>query len=184
MMLLIVGTIVFFGIHLVPSTPFKPRLVTGLGEKKYKMLFSLISLIGLGSIIYGFSLSDFVPLWDPLPWGRTLAFVSMPFAVIMMCAADLPNNIRRFVRHPMLIGLILWSGPHLAANGDLASSILFLSFGVFALVDVYLVSKGGRYKPKQPVSFLWDIAVILLGLVLYGLLMSFHGSFTGIPLIG
>ncbi|MEP3925736.1 MAG: hypothetical protein ABJM37_08595, partial [Gilvibacter sp.] len=59
-----------------------------------------------------------------------------------------------------------------------------LSFGVFALVDVYLVSKGGRYKPKQPVSFLWDIAVILLGLILYGVLMSFHGSFTGMPLIG
>jgi uncharacterized membrane protein len=182
MTLLIIGTIIFFGIHMVPSAPFKPGLVASLGAKKYKMIFSIFSLLGLGLIIYGFSLSSFVPLWDPLPWGRSVAFATMPLAVIMMCAADMPNNIKRFVRHPMLIGLILWSGPHLAANGDLASTILFLSFGLFALLDFFLVSVGGRYKAKKPVSFLWDIAVVVVGLILYSVLFYFHGSFTGMPL--
>lgn len=182
MTLQIIGTLVFFGIHLVPSAPFKPNLVASLGPKKYKMIFSVVSLLGLGLIIYGFSLSNFVPLWDPLPWGRSVAFAIMPVAVIMMCAADLPNNIKRFVRHPMLIGLILWSATHLAANGDLASTILFLSFGLFALLDLYLVTVGGRYKAKKPVNFLWDIAVLLIGVILYAALSHFHGSFTGMPL--
>ena len=182
MTLLIIGSIIFFGIHMVPSAPFKANLVANLGAQKYKMIFSVVSLLGLGLIIYGFSLSHFVPLWEPLPWGRTAAMAAMPLAVIMMCAADMPNNIRRFVRHPMLIGLILWSGTHLAANGDLASTILFLGFGLFALIDLLLVSVGGRYKVKAPVSFLWDIAVVVVGLILYGVLFYFHGGFTGMPL--
>lgn len=182
MTLLIIGSIIFFGIHMVPSAPIKAGLVASLGAQKYKLIFSIFSLVGLGLIIYGFSLSHFVPLWEPLPWGRMVAVATMPLAVIMMCAADMPNNIRRFVRHPMLIGLMLWSGTHLAANGDLASTILFLGFGLFALIDIILVSVGGRYKAKASVSFLWDIAVVVVGLVLYGVLFHFHGSFTGMPL--
>ena len=182
MTLLIVGTIIFFGIHLVPSAPFKTGLVTRLGAQKYKMLFSVFSLLGLGFIIYGFSLSQFIPLWDPLLWGRSAALVIMPLAVIMLCAANMPNNIKRLVRHPMLIGLMLWGGTHLVANGDLASTILFLSFTLFALLDVILVTVGSRYKANTPVSILWDIAVVVVGLILSGVLFQFHGSITGIPL--
>ncbi|MBL4581906.1 MAG: hypothetical protein JKY29_08820 [Gammaproteobacteria bacterium] len=36
-----------------------------LGARKYKLVFSLIFLLGLGLIIYGFSFSSFIPLWDP-----------------------------------------------------------------------------------------------------------------------
>jgi uncharacterized membrane protein len=180
--LLIIGTVIFFGLHLLPSLQLRAVLVAKLGAKKYRILFSLFSLLGLGFIIYGFSLSHFIPLWDPLPWGRTAAMFTMPLAVIMICASDMPNNIKRFVRHPMLIGLMLWGGTHLAANGDLASTILFMSFALFALLNWVLVTVGGRYKAKAPVSFMWDIAVMFIGLILYAVLFHFHQSFTGMPL--
>jgi uncharacterized membrane protein len=48
--------------------------------------------------------------------------------VILLCAANVPNNITRFVRHPMLIGVNLWGAHHLTANGDLASTIVYASF--------------------------------------------------------
>lgn len=182
MTLLIIGTILFFALHLLPSLPLRANLVDKMGVKKYKLLFSLLSVLGLGLIIYGFSLSDFIPLWDPLPWGRTAAIFTMPLAVILLCAADMPNNIKRYVRHPMLIGLMLWGGTHLAANGDLASSILFMSFALFAFLDVIFVTVGGRYKPKAPVSVAWDAATVITGLVVYALIFHFHGSITGMPL--
>jgi len=77
---------------------------------------------------------------------------------------------------------MLWGATHLAANGDLASTILFMSFTLFALLDVILVTVGGRYKPKAPVSAVWDLAVVIIGLVVYALIFHFHGSITGMPL--
>lgn len=182
MIILVIGTMIFFTLHLLPSLPIRANFVSYMGAKNYKILFSLISLLGLGLIIYGFHLSPFTPLWDPQPWGRTAAISIMPLAVILLCASDMPNNIKRYVRHPMLIGLMLWGAVHLAANGDLASTILFMSFALFALLDVILVTKGGRYKAKAPVSKLWDVALVLTGLSVYAAIFHFHGSITGVSL--
>jgi len=182
MTLLIIGTAVFFAVHLLPSTVLKGRAVAALGAKNYKLMFSVCSLTGLGLIIYGFSLTSFQPLWAPLPWGRSLAFFSMPVAIIMLVAADTPNNLKRLLRHPMLLGLIVWSGTHLLANGDLASTIIFLSFFIFAILDLFLVERGGRVTVHEPVSIRWDIALIGISVAVYYLLFYFHGSFTGMPL--
>ena len=103
MIVLIVGVTLFFGIHLLPSLSIKVKLVERVGENPYKLIFSVVSLTGLGLIICGFKLSEFVPLWDPLPWGRSAAYWVMPIAIVLICAADVPNNIKRVVRHPMLI---------------------------------------------------------------------------------
>ena len=117
MIILVIGTIMFFTLHLLPSLkPIRASLVSYMGAKNYKVLFSLISVLGLGLMIYGFNLSPFTPFWDPQPWGRTAAFFVMPLAVIFLCAADMPNNIKRYVRHPMLIGLMLWGAVHLKKN--------------------------------------------------------------------
>mgnify|MGYP000326526966 CR=1 FL=1 len=182
MILLVIGTALFFGVHLIPSSPLKSRLVGAFGQNKYKLLFSVMSITGLGLIIYGFSLAGFVPLWDPLPWGRTAAVLTMPLAIILLISADLPNNIKRWVRHPMLLGLALWGSTHLLANGDLASTIVFASFALFAVLDLILVTVGGRGKVHLPVSRRWDLAVVAIGLVLYFVLYYFHGFLTGMPL--
>ncbi len=182
MTLLVIGTALFFVMHLVPSTPLKARLLESHGEKKYKLLFSVVSAVGLGLIIYGFSQTEFVPLWEPVPWGRTATLLTMPLALILLVAADLPNNIKRAVRHPMLLGLTLWGGTHLMANGDLASTIIFASFALFAVVDLVLVSIGGRGKTHAPVSRRWDIAVVAIGLAVTFVLYYFHGFLTGMPL--
>ena len=182
MIVLIIGISIFFGIHMLPAFGLNARVISSFGEKPYKLSFSLVSLLGLGLIIYGFQLAPFEPLWAPLSGAREVTIWVMPFVMILMCAADAPNNIKRWVRHPMLIGITLWGATHLAANGDLASTLLFAAFAVFSLIDIVLVETSGRYKMKEPVSLRWDVGVVSAGLVLYGVLFYFHGSFTGMPL--
>jgi len=182
MTLLIIGTVIFFAIHLVPSLPLKQTIITAVGPQKYKLIFSACSLSGLGFIIYGFSLTSLQPLWAPLPWARSLVIYTMPVAVVMLIAADMPNNLKRLLRHPMLFGLILWSGTHLLANGDLASTIIFLSFLAFSVLDLFLIEQGGRATVAEPVSIKWDIALLIIAIAVYFLLFYFHGSFTGMPL--
>ncbi|MGK0469808.1 MAG: putative membrane protein [Candidatus Azotimanducaceae bacterium] len=183
MTVIIIGVILFFGIHMLPALSAKSMLVDRIGETPYKVGFSLVSLAGLGLMIYGFQLAEFVSLWTPAPWGRSFAMGVMPIALILVIAANVPGNIKRFVRHPMLIGITLWAATHLTANGDLASTILFASFLAFSILDIALVESSGRFKAQEPANIVLDVGVVIGGIILYGVLFSFHGSFTGMPLM-
>ena len=182
MALLIAGIIVFFGVHFVPSLAVKGAMQEKFGEGAYKGLFSLGAFAGLVLIVLGFRSAEFVPLWDPLPFGRSLAISLMPVAAILVISANMPNNIKRWLRHPMLIGITLWAFVHLMANGDLSSTIIFASFLAYSLINIALVESGGRYQAKEPVSFFWDIGTVVAGIVLYAFLFGFHHHFAGIKL--
>ncbi|MFT7129172.1 MAG: putative membrane protein [Gammaproteobacteria bacterium] len=178
----ILGVIVFFSIHIVPATPLKANIVANIGAGPFKGVFSLISIVGLALIIYGLTQASFHSLWVPPTWSRQLLIAIMPVSIILLCAAELPNNIKRIVRHPMLLGMILWGFGHLLANGDLASTILFASFALFSLTNIFIVNSRGNRKEQLAVSKRWDLAVVVVGLGAYLLLFYFHGSFTGMPL--
>ena len=182
MSFLILGILVFFSIHFVPATPLKSNIVARIGAAPFKGVFSLFSLLGLALIIYGLTQATYHPLWVPPTWSRQLLITIMPLSIILLCAAEVPNNIKRIVRHPMLLGIILWGFGHLLANGDLETTLLFASFALFSLTNIFIVNSRGTRQEQTPVSRLWDLAVVVLGLGAYLLLFNFHGSFTGMPL--
>ena len=182
MALLVVGIIVFFGLHFVPALAIKSILQERFGEGAYKGLFSLIAFAGLALIVLGFQQAEFVPLWDPLSFGRGLAISLMPVAAILVVAANIPNNIKRWLRHPMLIGVTLWAFVHLTANGDLSSTIIFASFLAYSVINIALVESAGRYQTQEPVSFIWDLGTVFVGICLYAFLFGFHHHFAGVKL--
>lgn len=65
--LLVIGLAVFLGSHVFVSLrDQRANLVKKLGEGSYKGLFSLVSLLGLGLIIYGFiryRAEGLIPVW-------------------------------------------------------------------------------------------------------------------------
>ena len=183
MTLLIAGIALFFAIHFIPASPLKGALQARLGENGYKGVFSLLALAGLLLIIFGFRASTFEPLWAPLSFGRGMTIMLMPIAAIFVVASNMPNNIKRFVRHPQLLGIILWGSLHLTANGDLASTLIFASFLTYAIIDIVLVETAGRYQAPAAVSPLWDLGAIIAGIGLYTILFMFHRYIAGIPLV-
>ena len=182
MNLLISGIIIFFSIHLVPIFPIKNILINRLGENKYKGLFSLIALLGLLIIIYGFSRADFYPIWDPLPYSKEIALALMPISMILLAAANIQTNIKKFIKHPMLIGILIWSFVHLIANGDLRSIILFGSFGTYALIDIFFSKKALTTNIEVKYTLSKDIMVIIIGLVAYLIIVYYHQFIAGVTI--
>ena len=182
MNLLILGIIIFFSIHLVPILPIKNILINRLGENKYKGLFSLIALVGLLIIIYGFSRADFYPIWDPLPYSKEIALALMPISMILLAAANIQTNIKKFIKHPMLIGILIWSFVHLIANGDLRSIILFGSFGLYALIDIFFSKKVLTTNIEVKYTLSKDIMVIIIGLVAYLIIVYYHQFIAGVTI--
>ena len=180
MNLLILGIIIFFSIHLVPISPLKNILINRLGVNKYKGLYSLIALVGLLIIIYGFGHADFYHVWDPLPYSREIAIALMPISMVLLVAANMQTNIKRYIKHPMLVAILVWSFVHLIGNGDLRSIILFASFGVYALIDIIFSKKVLTTNNTTNYTLTKDIIVIIIGLLIYAVIVYFHQYIAGV----
>ena len=180
MMLLVVGLMIFLGIHLLPTSPdVRNGLRDRLGEGTYKAVFSIVSLIGFAIIVLGYHKMQLNPgknpvLWDPPTWTRHIALLLMLPAMIFLVASQVPSRIRTAVKHPMLIAIKTWALAHLLANGDVASLLLFGTFLAYAVYDRISVKKRGDKGPlgdKQPSSPINDVIVVAVGVALYAALL-------------
>ncbi|MBN9291742.1 MAG: NnrU family protein [Hyphomicrobium denitrificans] len=180
MMVLVVGLILFLGVHLVPTSPeLRDGLKERIGEMPYKAIFSLLSLVGLVVIVLGYHKLQLHPgknpiLWDPPTWTRHIAVALMLPAMILLVASVIPSRIRTAVRHPMLIAIKTWAFAHLIANGDLGALLLFGSFLAFAVYDRISVKKRGAQGPlgnATPSSAINDVIVVVVGVALYAALL-------------
>jgi uncharacterized membrane protein len=192
MLLLVIGLLIFFLMHAVPTRPdLRRRLVGHLGEVGYKVIFSIVSISGLALIVIGYGIARGMAiqnpeLWTPPIWTRHLAFVLMMPAMILLVAAYVPSRIRSATRHPMLIAIKLWAVSHLLANGDLASVMLFGSFLVFAGYDRV---SAERRAARGPVGIRTgglgsDVVVVAGGVALYAfMLLVGHVWLIGVALL-
>ncbi len=185
MTLLIVGLVLFLGIHAVPMVPpLRNGLVSAMGENGYKGLFSIVSLAGLVVIVLGWQRAPIVQLYTPCPYGRTMAMAFMPIVFVLLAAANMPGHIRRVLKHPMLIATILWAVAHLAANGDQRSAILFGSFLAYAVINIISeMARGKTLIGTKPVSWKKDLMAVVGGFVLYAIVAKFHGSLFGVAIM-
>jgi uncharacterized membrane protein len=107
----------------------------------------------------------------------------MPVAIVLLAALLLPTNIKRFTRHPMLWSFTLWSVAHLWSNGDLASILLFGSFGMYAAFSMWSLNRRGSEKSTQVVSAAWDALVIVVGVAATIAVVYLHTYLFGVPAI-
>ena len=178
MTLLIVGLVLFLGVHSVAivAPSFRTRTVQRMGEGAWKGLYALISLAGFVLICYGFGLARQAPvvLYSPPTWLRHLALLVMLPVFPLLIAAYLPGRIKTAAKHPMLAAVKFWAFAHLLANGSLADVLLFGGFLAWAVVDRISVKRRAmpqvlRTAPPGP----WNDAIaVVLGLALYALLIG------------
>jgi uncharacterized membrane protein len=142
-----------------------------------------VSLGGLALIVAGYVRSSPGPqFFPPVPLAVALAPYAMVVAFILFAAANMPTRIRATLKHPMLIGLLIWSGAHLLANGDARGTLLFGAFFGYAIVD--LISAIARHAVK---SFVpkprADVISVVAGTVVALLLMIFHRVLFGTAVV-
>jgi uncharacterized membrane protein len=182
--LLVLGLAVFFSVHILSSfADARDTLIARYGEGPYKGVYSLLSGIGFVLIVMGKVKADVVALWEPPAWGYPLAMWVMPLAFILLAGAYVPGNLKRMTAHPMLWGVTLWAALHLLANGDMASALLFGAFGTYSLYAMWSQTQRGQ----KPSGTVWplsrDIAVVAIGLAVYGAALYLHRWLSGVPLL-
>lgn len=180
--ILIMGLVLFIGVHMIPGFGTRATLVAKFGERGYKGLFALVAALGMGLIVYGKAYSDFVSVWSPPGWTRHLTMLLMLIAFLVFSAYFVPSNLRKFIRHPMLLFVVLWSAAHLLVNGDLASIILFASFLIFAVIKIVSQNRRQAFVLPDEKSNGWTVASVIVGGGLYGGAVMYHHYFAGVGL--
>jgi uncharacterized membrane protein len=190
LVVLILGLAVFIGGHaFVTRREARSALIARIGEWPYKGLFSLVSILGIVLIAWGFRnyrAAGYIDIWTPPSWARHVTVTLMWPAAIFVTAAYIPGNLKRALKHPMLAGIKLWAVAHLISNGDLGSIILFGSILAWAVYDrISLKSRADAGGPAIPVGgFRNDMLAIVVGTILYAALGLFHHLFIGVAAFG
>lgn len=192
MKMLIVGLVMFLGVHslrmLAPA--WRERLRGQLGLGGWKGLYSLLSLIGLALIAWGFDLAREQPvlLWSPPTGMRHAASLLTLLAFILLAAAYVPrNHLKARLGHPMVLGVKAWALAHLLATGMLAHLLLFGSFLLWGVAN-YVVSRrrdrreGVVYPPGKALA---TVLTLLLGVAGWAFFaFGLHGLLIGVKPFG
>ena len=139
MTLLILGLILFLGMHSVRifADGWRTAQIAQRGEGAWKGLYTVVSIVGFGLILWGYSQARAAPvaLWTPQLWARHLAALLMLLSFILLAAAYVPRNgLKAAVHHPMVLAVKVWALAHLLANHTLADLLLFGGFLVWAVL--------------------------------------------------
>lgn len=169
MTMLYAAAALFIAIHLLISgTRIRDGITRVIGEGAYMGLFSLASI---GAIVwlclaynaaqmseqnryfynFGHAVHDLgIPVIFIAFWlGVQGLMMPNPTSIRQEGAATKDGTIQgvlRITRHPFLWSVIVWSGFHLLANGDLASIVLFGTFFVTALLGTFSIDAKRRRK--------------------------------------
>ena len=190
MTLILIGAVIFVGIHLVvmlsPAT--RARLEARFGQGPWKGIFSLISAVGLILMIWGLIQARNSEEWGDLlylpgDWTRHTAMLLVLIGFILIGASHGKGYLKSWVKQPMSIGIGLWALAHLLANGERPAVYFFGAFLLIAVLDIVLSTARGKVPRHEP-RIRSDVIAIVIGVILYAIfLFGFHPYILGVPIV-
>lgn len=192
MALLIIGLILFLGVHSarIFAEPARQRFIAARGPMAWKGLYTLFSVVGFALIIYGYGLARQQPvlLWAPPTWTRHLASLLTLPAFVLLAAAYVPGNgIKAKLGHPMVLGVKLWALSHLLANNTLADLLLFGGFLLWSVLSFRAARARDRAAgtPRAAGSLAMTGVAVLGGLAAWaGFAFWAHAAWIGVRPFG
>lgn len=167
MTLLILAAILWVALHLLVAGPWRAGLIRGMGEARYRGLFSALSAVSLAFLIWSYGRAPYLEFWPSSPALAVVPLVVMPVALLlligslrrtnptlagpdMMLKDSLPvQGITKVTRHPMLWAFSLWAISHMLANGDAATWLLAGAVLVTALNGMISIDRKRTIKFGQ-----------------------------------
>ena len=189
---LALGVLLWSVVHFIPAiaADFRKNAIARYGEYPFKGLFTLLMIVALYLIITGWKTMtpvdpEAIELVYAAPeWGVHIAGFLTLVGFILFLAPYPPNNIKRLMRHPQLIGVVCWSAGHLAAIGTARGIVLFGGLAIWAILEILLINKrDGAWQKPEKVAHRSDITMVLFSvLVFMAFLYTHHLLFGGSPL--
>jgi len=189
MALLILGLVLFLGAHStrIFAENWRQATLERLGEKGYKGVYTLVSLLGFGLMMFGFDQVrwDSPVLWSPPVWAKHGAALLMLVSLVLLACVYSPRNaIKAKLHHPMVLSVKVWALAHLLSNPRLADVVLFGAFLLWSVLNFRAARQrdrlaaaslsagegSGSLEPEVSSAATWR--AIGIGVVVWAFLLS------------
>ena len=177
MTLLIAGVLIWTLVHLFKRLMPKARASVDvkIGEGPAKGIIALIFLATIVMMVFGFMAAGEQAVYEPPSWGAVVNNLLMVIAVFLMGAGSGKGVSPTLLRHPMLVGVIVWSGGHLLANGDMRSIVLFGGLGVWAVLNMLMINmREGVWDRPEAGPIKADIKTVVISLIIFAVIATIH----------
>lgn len=177
MTLLILGLALWSAAHFFkPAMPAQRTALTAkLGEGRSKGLIAVLILASVVMMVIGYQQAEATGVWYPPSFMVHINNLLMLIAIALFGAAHSKGNAKRYVRHPMLLSVIVWAAAHLIVNGDLASAILFGGMLIWAVASIILInSRKEAWVKPAPAHRKKDFILLAITLVVFGAVVGLH----------
>ena len=151
---LLLGLVLFLGAHSTRmfADGWRTKTLEAWGEKPFKGVLALVSLVGFYGLIVGYAQVQMEPvvIWQPPIATRHISVLLMLFASILLVAAYIPaNHFKVRLGHPMVLSVKVWALAHLLANGNLADLLLFGAFLAWSVMNFKSARARDRAKAES-----------------------------------
>lgn len=177
MSLLIPGLAIWIGFHLFKRVAPNARagLDAKLGAGPAKGIISLLFLASIVLMVLGYRAMPDQALYQTPGWGVYGNNVLMLVAVFLLGAGRGKGIVRENIRHPMLMGIIVWALAHLLISGDLATIILFGSMAVWAIVNMLVINmREGAWDRPTGGTIKGDARAAMIAVVIFAVIAGIH----------
>lgn len=184
MQLLLMGILLWSGVHYIPGfmPNVKEKMIEVLGNA-YRGVFALLIITSIVLIVLGWKSAEVEVLYDPIIDAQGVS-VAMLITFFLFASAHGAGNVKRFLRHPMLTGVIIWGGAHLLANGENRSIVLFAGMIIWAVSEIIIINKReGAYEAPGPAPIMKDVIKGLIALVVFSVVVFAHPYIAGVPVM-
>ena len=183
MIILALGLTLWSAVHFLPSVSpdLRERAIDVIGPGPYRAAFSIDVLIGLALMIWGYRSADWVHLYEPPAWGVHANNALMLVAVYLFSVGGAKGWLATKLRHPMLLGAIVWATAHLLANGDEASVLLFGGILLWAIGMIFMINRRvGAWAAPESGGAVAEVKLVVVTLIVYGVIVSAHWFLLGV----
>ena len=192
MALLILGLVIFLGVHStrIFADGWRTSMIQRIGAGPWKGLYSLVSIAGFVILVIGFrqARAESTVLYVTPAWMKHVTAVLMMLAMTLFVAAYIPRNwFRSRFHHPQLLSVKTWAVAHLLSVGVVADVVLFGALLAWAVVNFIVSRRRDREQnvvdaPANAVGTVLTIATGLVAWSIFALLL--HGPLIGVRPLG
>jgi uncharacterized membrane protein len=192
MALLVLGLIIFIGVHStrIFADGWRTQMIQRIGAVPWKGLYALLSLVGFVVLVIGFrqARAESLVLYTTPAWMKHVTAVLMMVAMVLFVAAYVPRNwFKARWHHPQVLSVKVWAVAHLLAVGVLVDVVLFGALLFWAVLSFSAARRRDRanavvYAPPNAMGTAVAIALGLLAWSVFALLL--HGPLIGVRPLG